>query len=137
VIVADASLLFPFAYQSPNSAWAEAVHARDPHWRFPPLWREEFSSALLKHTRAGLCSAAVADQALAAALDLFAPFEQRPDPRLALRLAIELGLSAYDAQYAALAHQLGTVVVTADKALVKKAKGLAVGLEEVPPSIRS
>ena len=132
MIVADASLLFPYAYQTPDSPWAEAVHARDPHWRFPPLWREEFSSALLKHARAGRCSAAVADQALAAALELYAPFEQRSDPRLALRLAGELSLSAYDAQYLALAHQLGTVVVTADRAMVKKAKGLALGMEDLP-----
>jgi predicted nucleic acid-binding protein len=34
----------------------------------------------------------------------------------------------------ALAHQLGTVVVTADRAMVRKAKGLAVGMEELVKS---
>jgi predicted nucleic acid-binding protein len=54
------------------------------------------------------------------------PFESVPTRNLAgpsLELAAELGVAAYDAAYLALARTLDAPLITADEALVKKARG--------------
>jgi predicted nucleic acid-binding protein len=126
VIVADASLLFPYVFETETTAQALRIRAQDPDWRFPRLWRQEFSSALLKYVRAGLCSPAMADQALAKALELYASHEVEVSDKLALRVARHYGLSANDALYVTLAQELGTVLLTGDRALVRKCGGLVV-----------
>ena len=87
MIVADASLLFPYVFETETTAEALRVHAKDPDWRFPRLWRQEFSSALLKYVRAGRCNPATADQALASALELFGGHEVEVSDKEALRVA--------------------------------------------------
>ena len=130
MIVADASLLFPYVFQTESTPDARRIRALDPDWRFPRLWRQEFSSALLKYVRTGRCDQAMADQALAKALELFCSHEVEVSDKKALRVALHYGLSAYDALYVTLAQELGTVVLTADRAMVRKAKGLALGMRD-------
>lgn len=130
MIVVDANVLFPYVFETETSAEATRIRGVDPDWRFPRLWRQEFSSALLKYVRAGRCTPAMADKALAQALLLFSAHEVDAPDRRALALAQEHGLSAYDALYATLAHELDTVLVTGDKALARRCPGLAVLMED-------
>jgi predicted nucleic acid-binding protein len=133
MIVADASVIFPFVFELETSGPVRELHAKDPDWRYPPLWRQEFSSALLKYVRAGRCETGLANQTFEKALRFFGGHEAEVDDRLALRLALDLGLSAYDAQYLALAQQLGAVLVTADKALARRCGGRAVMVDGFDP----
>ncbi|HTB33331.1 MAG TPA: type II toxin-antitoxin system VapC family toxin [bacterium] len=130
MIVADASVIFPFVFEMETSGLARQLHAQDSNWRYPPLWRQEFSSALLKYVRAGRCEPGLANQTFEKALRFFGGHEAEVDDRLALGLALDLGLSAYDAQYVALGQQLGAVLVTADKALARRCGGRAVMVDE-------
>jgi predicted nucleic acid-binding protein len=52
-------------------------------------------------------------------IELFGPREQDPDMESALDLATGNRISAYDAQYVALARRLQTVCVTEDQRLLK------------------
>lgn len=120
MIVVDANILFPYVFEVETSPQVLRVRSMDPDWRFPRLWRQEFSSALLRYVRAGRCEARVAEQALAKALSLYCGHEVEVSDRKALALAHEFGLSAYDALYVALAQDLDTVLVTADRALARR-----------------
>jgi predicted nucleic acid-binding protein len=130
VIVVDANVLFPYVFETETSAEALRIRGIDPDWRFPRLWRQEFSSALLKYVRAGRCSAAMADKALAKALALFAGHEVEVADRIALHVAQEFSLSAYDALYVTLARELGITLVTGDKALARRCPGRAILVED-------
>jgi predicted nucleic acid-binding protein len=130
VIVVDANILFPYVFEMETSDQVLRIRAKDPDWRFPRLWRQEFSSALLKYVRAGRCKPAMAEQALAKALSLYVVHEVEASDRGALAVALGFGLSAYDALYVALARELDTVLVTADQALARRCPGRVVIMNE-------
>jgi len=84
----------------------------------PSFLTIEVANALLQQARAGLLPAALAIAALRDVLELeieLVPIEILAIP--ALTLAIELGLSAYDASYVALAELRDVPLATADRRL--------------------
>lgn len=130
MIVVDANVLFPYVFEVGTTVQALRIRGVDPDWRFPRLWRQEFTSALLKYVRAGRCSSLMADRALAKALLLFSGHEVEVSDRIALNVAREFGLSAYDALYLTLARELGVTLVTADRALARRCPSVAVLMDE-------
>jgi len=94
-----------------------AVNQRTVEAHTATLVFTEVANALLGYVRADLLSLADALEALASLarvpLHLHGP-ELAP---AALGVAVELGLSAYDGTYAALAESLDAVLVTADRRL--------------------
>ena len=54
------------------------------------------------------------------AIELIGDAEEEPDPIAVLRLAVRAGISAYDAQFVALAEMLDTLLVTGDRKLAKR-----------------
>ncbi len=117
--VLDASVLVRSVIrpQGAGARWVAAVSEREVEGHTATLAFTEVANALLGYVRAGSLSIANADEALAALarvpLRLHGP-ELAPS---ALGVAVELGLSAYDGTYAALAESLGAVLVTADRGL--------------------
>jgi predicted nucleic acid-binding protein len=109
---------------------ADAARVKDPDWRTVVLWRCEFTSALVKMIRARVLDEPTALTALAAAAADMAPREMDVPHERALRAALRYGISAYDAQYVALAEMWGVSCVTADAALVRKAPGVCVPLAD-------
>ena len=77
----------------------------------------ESANALLGYIRAGVLSVTDADDALASLQRVPFLVHSRELVQPALHKAFELGLSAYDGTYAALAESTGTTLVTADKRL--------------------
>jgi predicted nucleic acid-binding protein len=65
-----------------------------------------------------------------AALERFAEGEEPVDGEAVLELAVEHGLSAYDAQYAALAQRLGVELVTEDRRLLRALPAVAISMRE-------
>ena len=94
------------------------VERRDPNWKIPPLWRHEFLNVLATSVRAGVIGAEQADAILRRALDLLIPAERAIDMVAALRLAVEHGISTYDAEYISLALDLQVRCVTEDGRLL-------------------
>lgn len=112
------------APSSTARSWLEAVEEEELRAHAPDLVYVELASSLLKYVRARTLAA---DDALAAVhtvvllpLRLHKLGELAPG---AFSLAVETGLSAYDACYAVLADALGIPLVTADRRLADAVPG--------------
>jgi len=118
VIVVDANVLVYALVGGPASAAVDRLHAREPIWIAPPLWRSEVCNALLQHVRHAGLPRAAALTAMADAEQLV--HETIPvDPRQVLRLAAGSRCSAYDCEYVTLALEAGVPLVTADRKLAE------------------
>jgi predicted nucleic acid-binding protein len=117
MIVADANVVAYLLIAGDQSAAARALWAADPVWRLPHLWRYEFLNILATLGRAGRVSPAELTATWHRAIELLGSSEHEPDPALALAIALEHGISAYDAQYVALALQLQALLITEDRKL--------------------
>jgi predicted nucleic acid-binding protein len=90
----------------------------------PPLFDVECASGLVKAVRRRRLDAARALDDLLDLLDLSVERLQSPAAVFnGLGLALEYGISAYDAVYVALAHEEGLPLVTADARLVRALAG--------------
>ncbi len=128
MIVVDSSVVF--ALVVPRDAYhllALQARRKDPDWQAPALFRSEFRSVAAGHLRRGetmsnvLAAAANAELALQAHpvtdQEVFAVIQESP-------------LSAYDAEYVALAKRLGCSLVTTDKQILEHYPNLATRLQE-------
>jgi len=104
---------------------AAELYASDPEWVAPILLMSEVRNVLVTLTRHGRLGR---EDASAMVADTRALFEGRlatsPDREI-LGAAIDLGLSAYDAEYLVLARALGVPLVTADTFILQAAPEVA------------
>lgn len=126
MIVADANLIIYRHVDGPLTKLADEAWANDPDWRSAVLWRCEMTSAVVKMIRGGVLDESDAVIAMADAGRDLAERESVVPQDHAMRTALRYGISAYDAQYIALAEILGITCVTADAALAKKTPGVSV-----------
>ena len=134
MIVADTNLISYLLIEGEQTEAARAVWGADPDWRMPPLWRAEFLMVLVLSTRAGVLDRDSALLAWRRATALFGACEIDPEGERVLAVALRDGLSAYDAQFVALAEDLGVYVVTADKGILRARPDLARAMGEFAPS---
>lgn len=119
MIVVDVNVVVHLLTASGKHDAARALWERDPDWRLPALWRHEFLNVLATMTREGYLSQEDAATLWERALSLLAAAEATVDWVHALDLAIGCRISAYDAQYVAVAQSLKTSLVTEDARLRK------------------
>jgi len=117
LIVADANLIAALAVKTDASALAFAVLAKDSEWMAPQIWESEFRNALIGLIRARKINLSTANAAFALAAQSVETFSVSTGA--VLRLADAYGLSAYDAEYAALAEWLDCKIVSFDDDLLK------------------
>jgi predicted nucleic acid-binding protein len=120
VIVADANVIAYLLIEGRKSEVARQLHAMDSDWRMPPLWRAEFLNILAMQVQHGGASIEAAERTWQSARSLFSTNETAVDEMAALRISARFRISAYDAQYIALAQQLGVSCVSEDRELVRK-----------------
>ncbi len=125
MIVVDTNIIVALELSIDISENVHHLVERDSDWRIPGLWRHEFSNVLRKMYKLGEIGHAEALDVLGSALERYAPAETDMSDISALTLAMESGLTAYDAYYLALARQLGVVLVTEDAELIRKSSGRA------------
>jgi predicted nucleic acid-binding protein len=133
LIVADASIVLAFIMHDEIEPYADAAvtHLARAGAVVPGNFHSEVANGLLQAERRKRIDAAKSAEALAEILEL--PFTvEQPDPRNAISLAREHGLTGYDAFYLAVALQLGRPLATVDSALRAAARSL--DLEWKPPS---
>jgi len=125
VIVADANvILYALTPGERTSSAREALEGADGV-AVPRLWRLEVANALAVMVRRRLLTRKEATQAFAGALATFSSREHEVALDAALRIALESGLSAYDAEYVALARELGCPLLTNDGRIVREAPDVA------------
>ena len=126
MIVADTSLIASLLLSTPATVDAEAVLEKDPEWVAPALWRSEFRNVLATQIKVmGL----PVDDAMALfekAEEVIGEPEAGVDTRAVLHLAHAKKLSAYDAEYVALAQTLKIELVTLDKGILQAAPEISI-----------
>lgn len=118
MIVVDANIIAYALLEGEHTPMAQQTWTRDPSRRAPVLWEHEFLNILASVGRRGTARFDDLNFLWARAHALLSA-EQAVDPLDALRLAVNHRITAYDAQYIALAHKLGVLCVTEDKGLLK------------------
>jgi predicted nucleic acid-binding protein len=126
MIVVDANMLVYLYVGGQRTRQAEAVLARDPVWAVPLLWRSEFRNTLTGLVRRRALALEDAIQIVNEAERSIAGREYSVVSHDVLRLAARSGCSAYDCEYVALAQDLETRLVTADRQLLKAFPSLAI-----------
>jgi len=119
VIVVDTNVVAYLYLPSEYTAAAETLLERDPDWAAPILWRSEFRNILAGYLRRKTLTFDHAWALQAEAEALLTGLEFEVDSETVLRLVQTSDCSAYDCEFIALATQLDTKLVTADKKLLK------------------
>jgi len=128
VIVVDTNVVAYALIEGTHTELARRVRDLDPDWRLPELWRHEYLNILATYAKQGGVTVKTSQRLWREALGLLAPATRPADMSLALELAVEHGVSAYDAQFMALAISLGVPCITEDRLLVKAFPGIAVSM---------
>ena len=117
--VLDASVLVRSVIEprGEGAEWVAAVDQGTVQGHTATLAFTEVANALLGYVRADALSLADAMEALKALAGVPLRLHGHEVAAAALGAAVDLGLSAYDGTYAALAESLNAVLVTADRRL--------------------
>jgi predicted nucleic acid-binding protein len=117
VIVADASVVTFLFLEGELSGVAQEIYRIDPNWVTPPILNHELLN-ILAAVGSSEGNVQVMEDLWREARGVLGSRQQIPDPLRSLRLAIELGISGYQAQYLALADQLRLPLLTTDRMLL-------------------
>jgi predicted nucleic acid-binding protein len=106
------------------------LRREDSVWRTDPFALVEFSNVLATYQRARYLGKAAAFERLQLAEEFLEPNYIRVSNQHALELALQYGVSVYDARFLAVADQLGAKLTTEDVQLRSAAPPLTQSLEE-------
>ncbi len=129
MIVVDVNVVAYFFIEGEKTGLAHELHRCDSDWVLPPLWRHEFLNVLATFARAGGASIADVQALYLQSVDRLGNAERDVDMADALGLATRLSVSAYDAQYASLAQQLGATCVSEDQRLRRAFPDIVCGMQ--------
>jgi predicted nucleic acid-binding protein len=118
VIVVDTTVLAALMIEPTIPEPVEELRHRDSKWAAPDLWRHELISVAWKYIRIDQLTVAAASDILVETELIMHPRTFRVSPALVLSTALEFGISAYDAHFAALAREMNTTLYTHDRALI-------------------
>jgi predicted nucleic acid-binding protein len=123
MVVIDTNILVYLLIEGDRTPHAQALFESDGEWRSEAFLLIEFSNVLTTYQRSGALSRSTAETLLATAERVVTGLVNVPHLR-ALRLATELGVSAYDARFLGAAQSLGSTLVTEDAKLRNAAPAL-------------
>ena len=129
MIVVDSNVVAYFWINGPLTETAQQVRAKDPEWHVPLLWRSELRSILTGYLRDGTLDAKQIAQVMAAAEATFADREHLVSSEKVFAIVGESKLSAYDAEFVALAEVLAVPLVTADRIVLRAFPDRALTME--------
>jgi predicted nucleic acid-binding protein len=129
VIVVDTNVIHYCWVRGQNTELAQTVRRKDPEWHVPLLWRSELRNVLTAYLRRALLSPAQIIGILRAADRALAGSEHFIADGAVLDVVAGSMLTAYDAEFVALARALAAPLVTADKAIIKAFPERAVTME--------
>ena len=126
MIVVDTNVVVHLITDGPDSADASALFEEDDEWASPRILMSEFRNVLVGMVRSAAITSdrakVMSDRAAAILGDRITPV----DSAHVLDVAIECGLTAYDAEFVAVARTLGVPLVTLDGGILEGAPDVAV-----------
>jgi predicted nucleic acid-binding protein len=129
VIVVDSNVIVYCWIRGARTEIAQRVRAADPGWQVPLLWRSEVRSSLAGFMRDGSISHAQARGLMRHVEQELAGAEHLPDSDVVLNVVERSRLSAYDAEFVALADALRVPLVTEDNAILRAFPAQAMTME--------
>ena len=130
MIVVDVNIIAYLLLMGEKTDLAQQVYKLDSDWRVPELWGHEFLNILATNVKFGGISLDQANSAWANGRSFLKDTIQPVDKIAALAIAVEKQISAYDAQYVALAQTLSCFLLTEDKKLGDKFPETAVSMAD-------
>ena len=125
MIVADSNLIASSVLVSAATEAALSVREHDDDWRVPRLWRYEVLNIFATMIKTKRLSRVVGESLYAQLLAVLGPQELDASPESVLKLVEDHAISGYDAQFVALAQELGVPLYTQDRELLKKFPSVA------------
>jgi predicted nucleic acid-binding protein len=129
LIVVDTNVIAYCWLQGERTALAHRLRRLDAEWHAPVLWRSEFRNVLAGYRRDGSLEGVQMRQIMAAAESMFAGREHHLPSDRVFALVEQSRLSAYDAEFVALAEILDVTLVTEDRAILGAFPGRAISVE--------
>jgi len=129
VIVVDTNVIHYCWVPGQHTPLAQAVHRRDADWHAPVLWRSEMRNILSAYLRRGMLARRQVDAVLAATQNALADGTHVLDARRVMDVVEASSLTTCDAEFVALAEELGVPLVTADRQILKAFPGRARTME--------
>ena len=128
MIVADTNLISYLLIEGDQTELARQVWVRDHEWAMPPLWRSEFLNVLAVSHKVGALDEEQALFLWRSSSIFLDTTEVEPDGEKVLEIAMNCGISAYDAHFVAVASELGVPLVTSDKRLLVRCEDVAISI---------
>ena len=128
MIVIDTNVMTHLLMGGDRSADAARLFERDPEWAAPAILMSELRNVLLGYVRRGILSPAQASAMSDDAATNLGDRIRTVTSGQVIDVALECGLTAYDAEFVVLARNLGVPLVTLDGAILRGASDVAVPL---------
>ena len=129
-LVVDANVVVYMLLDGEKSSAARRLHELHPEWVCPAILRHEFMNVCATYRRVGGVSREECLALVRTGMALLRGRELGADPEVVVGVAMDLGLSVYDAEYVAVAFALQGVLVTEDRTVLARAPAVARSLEE-------
>ena len=126
MIVVDTNILSYLLIEGDKTDLCQEVLKKDPLWSVPFLWRSEFRNVVTTCMRHANMSLDGARKRVNAAEKLLGGCEHFVSSDAILSLTSSHPVSAYDAEFVALAIKLESILVTNDKPLQKLFPDIAI-----------
>ena len=130
MIVADTNLIAYLLIPGSSSEWAGQVLRKDSEWIVPMLWRSEFRNVLALYMRNEGMTLDQAQTTMLKAEFLLSNREYVVNSAAVLQLVRKLKISAYDAEFGALAIDMNIKLVTLDRGLLAELGHTAISPQE-------
>lgn len=120
MILVDTNVVIHLIISGLQTPAAEALYMQDPEWVSPPLILAEVRNVLITWGRTHQQPVSVLNELYQEAEAILIHHLRIPDPGKVVSIAHESRISAYDAEYVALAMETGLPLVTLDKLLLTR-----------------
>lgn len=131
MIVVDTNIIAYFYLPSRLTQIVEGLLIAEPVWAVPTLWRSEFRNVLALYLRKRLISFERAIRIQSEAESMLQENEFESNSIDILELVNDSTCSAYDCEFVALAKNLNTKLVTADKKVISEFPDIAFSPNEI------
>jgi predicted nucleic acid-binding protein len=129
MIVIDTNIIAYLYLPTENTKNAEQLLIKEPVWSAPSLWRSEFRNVLALYLRKNIITFEQTIQIQTEAESLMDGNEFEINSIDILKLVNDSSCSAYDCEFVALAQDLETTFVTADKKIISEFPNTATSIQ--------